>query len=476
MIREYGDSLPPLQTKARRKAPSRKRWGMVALASAFVGAAVILTAPSAEARAMGEMRDALNDVRSLHARISIRYGSRRSRLVSETWMKDGVWCFESRKGTPSHASWILKGERQYMNDLVRGVSTVEPRAGVFYSAKTALGFVIEQTDTGPMGIDRKTTRTEGPMTNGRATYQLVLWKAREEAPRENSRTVILVDAKTNLPIWSETTTNLPEMQTSVERSEYEFNVPIFEKQFKPPFEPVIDLAEVQLRLVKEWRQKPVAKAGSATLLDVQMNPEGALFVLFEGTAAPKEVVAADGTRYLQAIDYRPGGTWGDTGTQKRCEGVRGTVFVPVTLKAPARPRFRIGTGNRGFQNPGSSQTDLKSGGTPGTAEVEAKLCPDWPDYRFEMMLALFFTNVDPRMASTQAAYLAKQGDVDGAVERYRLAYERMKGFISSVAYRELVPAEQLLRSKGRIAEADALSRTMAKDRAVDPNVPSKPTP
>ncbi|RYG45104.1 hypothetical protein EON79_13380 [bacterium] len=478
MIREYGDALPTLPERPRRSSPVRVGMKGALLLAALAGTAIVLMPPSAEARAMGEMRDALAGVRTFHAKIWMRHGpGKPGRLVSEMWMKGGIWCFESRKGTPSHASWILKGDRQYMNDLVRRVSTVEPRVASNTIPKTALDFVIQQTDTGPMGIPRRMTKTDGPVTDGRATYRLEFWKAREESPQENSRTVILVDAEKNLPLWSETTSHDPDSGWSVERSDYEFDRPVEDRVLQPPFKPVIDLEVRQRARLAAWRGKPVAKAGGTTLLDVQMNEEGAVFVLFEGAGGPTDLVASDGTRYLQAMDYRPGGTWGDTGTQKRCEGVRGTVYVPVTLRAPAEPRFRFSLGGRTFQRPGFSHAEpARPGAQTGSTEVRATPCETWPDYQYEMMLGHFFANVAPRMASTEAAYLEKQSDVKGAVARYRIAYERMKGFLPSIAYRELIPAEKLLRSKGEKAEADALARIIARERAVDPNQPEKPTP
>lgn len=477
-IKEYGRTLPPFspgkKKEVRRTWPARPaRWVGVISGVVLLGA-VGLNTTVAKAAPGRDMENALRDVRSLHAKTWMRYGTKgKTRLVQETWMKDGVWSVEAFLGTNLQTEWILTDSLQVVTDPVRKVSTVEPRVATFFKAKTALDYVIEEADMSGDDAIKKLFRSEGPSVNGQPTYRLTLtWRREDEGFHDRATVVILVDEKRNLPLWSETTRDTEGYRRSFTRSEYEFDVPVPAEELQPKFLPVVDLAARQNARVAEWTRRPLARAGKTSVLDVQMNREGAVFVLFQGPSVPNALVAADGTPYAHAGDYRPGGVQGDTGTQKRCGDVRGSVFVPLTLRAPSKPHFRVSVGARGFQNPGFSQADPSStDASVATADIAAKTCAIWPDYSVDLMLSRFFLDLSPRMASTQAKYLEKQGDVDGAVERYRLAYERMKEFIKSVAYRELEPAERLLRTKGRKQEADRLAMIIVREKMVDPNTP-----
>jgi hypothetical protein len=364
-----------------------------------------------------------------------------------------------------------------MVDIARKVTTVEPRIVEWFPNQTALDYVIAETDTGPMGPERKLNRVDGPVENGRKTYQLIYYKERPAEENwgpfsESSRATITVDAETNLPIRSEVVTDEPNREPRVERREYEFNIPIPADTFQPPYPPIVDLEKVQNERAAQWRAHPLAGNDRGEIVDAQMNEEGALFLLSSGTEMPNAVVAADGTRYIFATEFRPGGTRGDTATQVRCGDLKVTIFVPIEGQ-PDRPEFRVTIGPR------RDNGQIPTGNNLGdTVSITAKPCPNWPDYHVDLMLddALSFA-VEP-MAAAPAKPLAAEGKIDLAVEHFKLAYTRLRKFFRSIAYRSLKPAEKLLRENGRTDEADELAKTIAAERAVDPNVrhdpPAKP--
>jgi|GEM_PF-4077388 len=477
LIQEYGSNLPPFRPNPARKShPSPwLRIAMVGIPVAVVAATIVITTPSAEARALQAMKNALTDVRSMRTTIYLQRGGK-SRLFGYTYTQDGTWRTEGFLGTPLHKAWIIDEHRQYTVDIARKVTTVEPRVVEWFPSQTALDYVIAETDTGPMGPERKLTRIDGPLENGRQTYQLIFYKERPQNQWEvgavNSRATIVVDSDTNLPIRSEVRTEITDREPSVERREYEFNIPIPADTFQPPYPPVIDLEKVQKERVAEWRANPLAGNGRGEIVDAQMNEEGALFLLSSGTEMPNAVVAADGTRYIFATEFRPGGTRGDTATQVRCGDLKVTIFVPIEGQ-PDRPEFRVTIGPR------RDNGQIPTGNNLGDAvSITAKPCPNWPDYHVDLMLddALSFA-VEP-MAAAPAKPLAAEGKIDLAVEHYKLAYTRLRKFFRSIAYRSLKPAEKLLRENGRTDEADELAKTIAAERAVDPNVrhdpPAKP--
>ena len=478
LIQEYGSNLPPFRPNPTHKSHSSAwlRLAVVGVPVAVVAATVVLTTPSAEARALQAMKNALTDVRSMRATIYlVRNG--KARLAGYTWTKDGTWRTEGFVGTPLHKAWIIDEHRQYMVDIARKVTTVEPRIVDWFPSQTALDYVIAETDSGPMGPERKLTRVDGPAENGRKTYQLIYTKIRTEQDNwamgaESSRATITVDAQTNLPIRSEVVTDEPNREPSVERSEYDFNIPIPPDTFQPPYPAIVDLEKVQNERVAQWRAHPLAGNGRGEIVDAQMNQEGALFLLSSGTEMPNAVVAADGTRYVYATEFRPGGTRGDTATQVRCGDLRITIFVPIEGQ-PDRPDFRVTIGPR------RDNGQIPSGNNVGEAvSITAKPCPNWPDYHVDLMLDDALSFAAEPMAAAPAKPLAAEGKIDLAVEHYKLAYTRLRKFFRSIAYRSLKPAEKLLRENGRTAEADELAKTIAAEKAVDPNVrhdpPAKP--
>lgn len=203
-----------------------------------------------------------------------------------------------------------------------------------------------------------------------------------------------------------------------------------------------------------------------------MNEGGALFLLSRGTDMPNAVVAADGTRYVYATEFRPGGTRGDTATQARCGDLKVTIFVPIEGQ-PSRPIFRVTIGPRLDNGEIPSEKDLGDG-----VSISAKPCPNWPDYHVDLMLDDALSFAAERLAAAPAKPLAEEGKIDLAVQHYKLAYSLMRKFLHSIAYQSLKPAEKLLRENGRIAEADELAKTIAAEEAIDPNVrhdpPAKP--
>jgi outer membrane lipoprotein-sorting protein len=448
---------------------------MLGVPVAVVVATVVLTTPSAEARALQAMKNALTDVQSMRTTIYLQRGGK-SRLFGYTHTKDGTWRTEGFIGTPLHKAWIFDDHRQYMVDIARRVTTVEPRVIHWFPSRTALDYVIAETDTGPMGLERSLKRIDGPVENGRRTYQLIFYKERFDNPRdfgsENSRATITVDADTNLPIRSEVRTELSDRDPSLERREYEFNVTLPTDTFQPPYPPFIDLLKVQNERVAQWRANPLAGNGRGQIVDAQVNEKGALFLLSRGTDTPNAVVAADGTRYVYATEFRPGGTRGDTATQARCGDLKVTIFVPIEAQ-PSRPIFRVTIGPRLDNGKIPSEKDLGDG-----VSISAKPCPNWPDYHVDLMLDDALSFAAERMAAAPAKPLAEEGKIDLAVQHYKLAYSLMRKFLHSIAYQSLKPAEKLLRENGRIAEADELAKTIAAEEAIDPNVrhdpPAKP--
>ena len=109
-------------------------------------------------------------------------------------------------------------------------------------------------------------------------------------------------------------------------------------------------------------------------------------------------------------------------------------------------------------------------GPTDRVSVQARTCGRWPDYAYDLVLGDFFLQTDIACAETQAKACAERGDLDGAVQMWKDAAERVKRFTPSTAYRRLLPAEALLRKAGRIAEADDLLKVIAHDRSLDPNV------
>jgi len=478
LIQEYGSQLPSFRPDRSPKHHSPRVWrfAMLGVPMAVVAATVILTTPSAEARALQAMKNALTDVRSMRATTYlVRNG--KAHLAGYTWTKDGTWRTEGFVGTPLHKAWIIDEHRQYMVDIARKVTTVEPRIVEWFPNQTALDYVIAETDTGPMGPERKLNRVDGPVENGRKTYQLIYYKERPAEENwgpfaESSRATITVDADTNLPIRSEVRTELSDREPDVARREYEFNIPIPADTFQPPYPPIIDLEKVQNERVAQWRANPLAGNGRGEIVDAQLNEENALFLLSSGAEMPTSVVARDGTHYIYATDFRPGGTRGDTGTQARCGDLRVTIFVPIEGR-PTTPEFNVTITPRlekGRVPPGSKVSD------PVT--ITATRCRLWPDYHVDLMLDDALSFAVELMAAAPAKPLAAEGKIDLAVAHHKLAYTQLRKFFRSIAYRNLEPAEKLLRENGRTAEANELAKTIAAERAMDPNVrhdpPAKP--
>ena len=477
IIRNHGNALPGAPFESRPKRRHSARWGLVAATAIAVAAVVfVATSPSAEARPGAAVSLALKDVRSMHARTDT------GRATMEMWMENGVWSGEVRRPQGMHNKlFVYTQDLQFKTDLDRKVTTVEPRYGDWYKGRTALDYVVETTDIGPMGLERKLTRTEGPNVDGRPTYLLTYFKASPGDAAENSTAKILVDAGTNLPIWSETVVNDPDGTDQNVRTDYEFNIPVPEGQFEPQFQPVIDLDTAQKELVRKWDRTAPAAENGVRVLDAQVNADGDLFVLFTGKQVPLSAADANARKYVYAADYRPGGTWGDTGTQKRCvidgNDVRGTILVPAIGPVKPASGFTVSFGTRDYQNPGRSRQPNPP--TPKgyfSKDVRAIACGDWPDYQISMLLADFFQNMWPHMALAQAKHLASDGKVDKALARYDVAYERAQSFIPSVAYQALEPAAELLRKAGRDEEAKKMQARIDAMKAVDPNRPKRPQP
>jgi hypothetical protein len=148
IIRNHGNALPgaPLESRPRRKHPAR--WSLVAATAIAVAAVVfVATSPSAEARAGAAVSLALKDVRSMHARTEA------GRATSELWMENGVWSEEVRRPRGMHNKlFVCTQDLQFRTDFDRKVTTVEPRYGDWYKGRTALDYVVETTDIGPMGL------------------------------------------------------------------------------------------------------------------------------------------------------------------------------------------------------------------------------------------------------------------------------------------------------------------------------------
>jgi len=477
IIRNHGNALPgaPLESRPKRRHPAR--WGLVAATAIAVAAVVfVATSPSAEARPGVAVSLALKDVRSMYARTDVGVAT------SELWMENGVWSTEVRRPVGMHNKlFVITQDLQFMSDLDRKVTTVEPRNGEWYKARTALDYVVEFTDIGVMGLERKLTRTEGPNVAGRPTYLLTYFKASPGDAAENSTAKILVDAGTNLPIWSETTVNDPDGTDQNVWTDYEFNIPVPEGQFEPRFQPVIDLDTAQKELIRKWDRTAAAAEDGVRVLDAQVNADGDLFVLFTGERVPLSAVDASGRKYVYAADYRPGGTWGDTGTQKRCvidgDDIRGTILVPANGPIEPASGFTVSFGTREYRNPGFSRDENPP--TPKeffSREMPAISCEDWPDYRCSMLLADFFQNMWPIMALAQGKALGSAGEIDAALKQYEVAFIRGQEFLPSVAYRNLEPAAELLRKAGRDEEAKKMQARIDAMKAVDPNRPKRPQP
>ena len=87
-------------------------------------------------------------------------------------------------------------------------------------------------------------------------------------------------------------------------------------------------------------------------------------------------------------------------------------------------------------------------GPTDRVSVQARTCGRWPDYAYDLVLGDFFLQTDIACAETQAKACAERGDLDGAVQMWKDAAERVKRFTPSTAYRRLLPAEALLRKAG----------------------------
>jgi len=477
IIRNHGNALPgaPLESRPKRRHPAR--WGLVAATAIAVAAVVfVATSPSAEARPGAAVSLALKDVRSMHARTDT------GRATLEIWMKNGIWSDEVRRPVGMHNRlWIFTPDLQFFNDMDRKVSTVEPRSMEWYKARTALDYVVESTDIGPMGLERKLSRTEGPNVDGRPTYLLTYFKARPEDASDNSTARILVDAGTNLPIWSETVVNDPDGTDQNVRTDYEFNIPVPEGQFEPRFQPVIELDAAQKALVRKWDQTAPPAENQSRVLDAHVNGEGDLFVVFIGENKPISAVDADGREYVLAADFRPSGVWGNTGTHDRCvidgQDIRGSILVPAA--GPIRPSnaFKLRIGIREFHNPGYSPPDqARSPQVLFTRSITANRCETFPNYEDSMMLSDLFQNLWPKMAVAQGKELSSAGEIDAALKRYEVAFSRSQQFLPSVAYRNLEPAAELLRKAGRDEEAKKMQARIDAMKALDPNRPKRPQP
>lgn len=468
LIKEYGDTLPSFQPKPRRVPVWR--WATVGATACAIGLTVWLTSPSAEARAVQAMNLALQNVDTMHARV-YRTIALPSHLIGEVWTTQGVWANRAFIGSPMECSFVYDGQKQLYNDYRHRFSTVEPYAGNSTPHQTPLEYVKELADTGPMDVKPVFHKQPGPTLDGRETYFLTCTKVSGFSPAMSVRSSILIDATSSLPISLELTTVEDGRKDIHDRYEFEFDVPISKDVFEAAFPPAVDLVTAQVRRVSEWRAHPLM----GNLLDAQVNREGDLFLMFVGDQAPVEVVGGDGTRYVRSDDYAPGGVWGNTGTQQRVhisgQPIRGTVFVPAIPGMHTR-KFSVTMGTRAFHRPGHSMGDQSPVVTKNKVlNLTARDCGSWPDYSVDMMLMRFFDYLWPIMANTQADDAARQGDVSLAIERYKVAYDRGKTWIHSMAYRALKPAVPLLQKAGRTGEANELIQIIEHDQALDPNTP-----
>lgn len=480
LVKDYGEGIPGFVPPARRR---RAVLSFALSASAVVAAAVagvVLLSPRAEAHGYAQMIRALRGAKTMSAVAYTKGVDGKYHLGWREWLDGDRWAFERFIPRPKlHKIYLITPQGYSVNYLDAGVTTREPSGWDFtLGKKTIVDWVIAENDIGLADAPQRMSELPYvPLIDGHKVRELRFDKQEQDMPGYRTIETVWIDSTTNLPVRCQVQDKEPDHRWSESITDYQFDVPIDGKMFAPRFEPVVDIAADEARLSNEWNQHPAAASPLSDVLDAQEAPDGSLYLLYEGDWTPTEVSGADGQAYVRAWDFHPGGFQGDSMAQKFSVGgreVKGVIFVPATLHETRTSAFAVKL-QRAPKN-----WDQKSplAGPQDHLAVRARDCGDWPDYTYDLVLSELFLQADAGRARAQAKALEDAGNIDDALRMYRTAYRDRQSSFSTIAYRELVPAERMLRKAGRVLEADQLRAQIDTERALDPNVEpaAKPVP
>jgi hypothetical protein len=319
------------------------RWVMAAgLTAAGIAAAIVVQPTWVAAQALKRMEAAITDARSVH-RVTWRVepdGTRRK--TGESYYQGGRWRLVDRRR--GHIQIFADGRLWHYEPALKKV-TVWSAEGPFGYNPSGFSVAAMARDFARWGW-RDRIRVLGRMkANGHLAYRVVI-----ESADEPHRTLLIVDAATDLPLRSEGQARRDGRWVTQRVSEHRYSVPLpaelFEVKF-PPSTRVIDF-DADRKRWQERLSRGIARqrVGDRTIVvrDIQVCAEGDIFVLYTAGKYPNDK-GWDYTKELaddRSTGYRNGGMFQPYMAGFRARSGPGYVFDGEKLEGywwvPAKPK------------------------------------------------------------------------------------------------------------------------------------------
>jgi outer membrane lipoprotein-sorting protein/peroxiredoxin len=293
----------------RRWTPLRLGLGL-ALATALL-AAVVGRAPTVTATQLLQRAEAaVTQVRSAHF-VRWRVAADGSRTkVGETWYQAGRWRLES----PNEIQIYADGTLWSYEPRLSKVSLFRKKEGPFGFNPSGFSLAAMVRDYARWGWKDKIRRLDDTTIGGRPAHRVVIERAGEP-----ERSLLLVDAVTDLPIQGEQQLATAGQWVTQVILEQRYNEPLPAQLFVPEFPKSARLFDVdagrqrwERRLAKGLARRRV---GDRTIVirDLQVNAAGDVFLLYTAGSRPGDrwqdwsigVRDETGTHYLPSEGFQP---------------------------------------------------------------------------------------------------------------------------------------------------------------------------
>jgi peroxiredoxin len=375
----------------RRWTPLRLGVGLalaIALVAAVVGRAPTVTATQLLQRAEA----AVNQVRSAHfIRWRLAPGGHRTN-VGETWYHAGQWRLES----PNEIQVYADGKLWLYEPRHGKVSLYRKREGPFGFNPSGFSLAAMVRDYARWGWKEKIRLLDDTTIDDRPAHRVVIERAGEP-----ERTLLLVDAATDLPVRGEQQLSTAGQWVTQAILELRYNEPLPARLFVPEFPKSARLFDVDAgrrlwgrRLAKGIARRRVGDR-AVVIRDLQVNAAGDVFLLYTAGRRSGDrwqdwsVDLKDelGTRYMPGEGFQPyvegGPESGWHGFVFQGAKLEGGWWVPAEPQSPWRPRrftltFHVQPITHHGKDP--MPNERFSASTAFTLGVERPAAPLLPEY------------------------------------------------------------------------------------------------
>lgn len=404
--------------RARRRRSLRTGIGLAGAVLALV--MLIVEWPTlVAAQALRRMAAAVTDVRSAHF-VAWRIADDGTRTKeSETWYQNGQWRIEQRH--PNRTQVFTAG-RLWSYEPEAAKVTVRRREGPFSYNPSGFTLSSMMSDYTRWGWTDKISMLDNTMVHGRSARQVSL---EHNNGMEMDRSLLLVDAATDLPLRCDTTVRSNDGRGLRVVTEFDFNGPLMAALFEPRFPRSAHVFDSD-RGQEEWRQK-LAKGiarqrvgdRSIVIRDLQVNAEGNVFLLFTAGKYLSDEFNSDwrvsiqddrGTTYQRPNAFflptmsrpHPGLPNGYVFGKERLEGDWWTPIEPQRPWQPRRFTVIYHVNSRNVHGSLPEQRTLDYAVTASfTIPVQRPACSVVPDYMPYMATGLY-PEIDVLRANARA--------------------------------------------------------------------------